>query len=837
MRALIVAIVVLWVGTASAQTAKFSLRDRPHAELPFVLQLGIDGFEESPTPELPKLEIAGATVTPLGVQPSGSRSITIINGRRVDDSRVQWVMQWRVVAASAGTLKIPAVTVKQGSKSATTQPADVTVDSIPTTGDMKIQLVLPDRPVFVGESVPVKIAWMFRAQPENDPVFSVPFAALDTFTVSAPPMPPNTRRAIKIPAGAKELEVPFEVDTVTEGGLEYTRLTATVYAAPRSSPPGGKLDIPPTSVVAGLQVGRRDFFGRADSRLLRAVDVPRSLVVKPLPETDRPPTFAGAVGEKFSINVTTSRSVVSLGEPVELEVTIKSDQRLDTLGLGKLDGPGRLPKDKFTAPAEPPTGELSADGKTKTFKVVAQVTGPATEIPALTFAYFDPTAAKYQTTASRPIALSVRGGSIVGANDVVVGNRRTTQQQTDDTSLVNADLALSSAAAAEDTPLGGTLLWVLVGALYAIPLGILGFRTWQLRTAESREEAGEVRNARKQVEALLDKAASMPAREVAGPLVAGMRELARVIGHPLDDRGLLAKIETEAFAPEAAGTPLSPDLRSDTAGLLRRWLGDERRTRGGKAAAAAIVIGTLFAGHDASADSLSDGRSAYQFAMEQTGDATGRKAAFARASAALGDAARANADRPELLADWGNAALGAGEVGVATLAFRRALALDPSNARARHNLAWLRGRLPERMQPTVAAGATDTLLFFHRWPRARRLLVGAVAFALAILLIVPWGSRRRRGGLLALSILALIVWVAMLGSLLLEDRHTDDAVVIDSVVLRAADSAGAPAALTEPLPRGAEVTILERRDRWSRIELASGTSGWVPDGAVERVIR
>jgi hypothetical protein len=77
---------------------------------------------------------------------------------------------------------------------------------------------------------------------------------------------------------------------------------------------------------------------------------------------------------------------------------------------------------------------------------------------------------------------------------------------------------------------------------------------------------------------------------------------------------------------------------------------------------------------------------------------------------------------------------------------------------------------------------------------------------------------------------------AMVGSLVLENRHADDAVVMDAVVLRAADSAGAPAALAEPLPRGVEVTILERRDSWTRVSLPGGTSGWLPDGAVEPVV-
>jgi hypothetical protein len=100
---------------------------------------------------------------------------------------------------------------------------------------------------------------------------------------------------------------------------------------------------------------------------------------------------------------------------------------------------------------------------------------------------------------------------------------------------------------------------------------------------------------------------------------------------------------------------------------------------------------------------------------------------------------------------------------------------------------------------------------------------------------VPWSGRRRRS-LAAVAAIPIAVWLAMLGSVLFEDRHEGDAVVMDAVTLRAADSAGAPAALSQPLPRGAEVEILERRSGWKRIQVANGTSGWVPDGAVETVL-
>ena len=805
---------------------------QPHVDVPFQLELTVDGFDEQPAPTLPKLELPNAMVTPLGATPNVSRSIQIVNGRRSDAVRVTWSLRWRVEVHKPGPLRVPATTVTQGAKTATAQAGDVSVSTVPVADDMKISLELPSRPVFIGETVPVTLIWTFRRQPQ-DQTFNVPMLSGDAFLASAPPTT-GQKRALPISAGAKELQLPFAIEQVDGSN----RLTATFYIAPRKA---GKVDIAPSSVVAALAVGRADFFGNAPSQMFRASDVARSLEVKALPESGRPTTFAGAVGDQFSIEVRTSRSVASLGEPVELVVKVKSNQLLDTLSLGKLDGEGRLPKDRFTVSAEPPTGELSDEGKTKTFRVTAQVTGPTTEIPALAFSYFDPARSTYQTIHSEPIALSVKGGTFVGAGDVVSGSpgkRTTAAAPADDISaLVPADLALSSLGAVDDKPLGGTVLWVLVGLLYAIPLAMLLARSYQLRTRGQREDAAEVRAARRKVEAILDKAAREPARDVAGALGGALRELARVLGISISSTGsdgaLFAKLETESFAPSAALAPLSNDVRSDAAGLLRRWLADARRVPN-KASAVAIVLVLLVAPH-ADAGPLEDGRAAYQQALEMSTDPTARKAAFARAAIALGDAARALPDRPELLTDWGNAALGAGDVATAALAFRRALALDGGNVRAQSSLTWLHSRQSDAFRP-AASGATDTLLFFHTWPRARKLIVGAAAFAIAILLLVPWAGRRRRG-LTGLAVIPFAVWLAMIASVVLEADHGDDGVVMDDVVMRAADSAGAPAALSQPLPRGIEVTVLERRDAWTRIRIANGTSGWVPGGSVERVAR
>ncbi|HET9627709.1 MAG TPA: BatD family protein, partial [Kofleriaceae bacterium] len=583
-------------GTARADepVAQFRLggRDTPHVGVAFALELIIEGFDEAPEPAPPKLELANATVSFVAAQPNVQRGIQIINGRRSDFSKVTWVMRWRVEPKKEGRMHIPAVTVTQGSKKVTTQPAETEVDTIPTTDSMKLQLTLPERPIFVGETVPVTLSWLFRNEPASDPQWSIPLMTTDAFTVSGPPVAPGTK-VLSFPAGAKELQLPYTVDQVDQGGARTNRLTTTFFLAPRKT---GKLEIPASAVVAAIAVGRADFFGNAPSRLFRATDVARTIEVKPLPETDKPANFAGAVGDQFAIDVQTSRSVVKLGEPVELAIRIKSNQRLDTLALGRIDGDGGLPKDKFVVPADPPTGELSEDGKTKTFKVTVQVTGPATAVPAIAFSYFDPTKTAYQTIHSEPIALSVAGGSVVGANDVVAvtpkpsagaagGNVLAT-----DTATFDGELALSSPGQEADRPLGGGLLWILIAVLHAVPLGVLLVRSWQLRTQGQREEAAEVRAARRKVEDLLDRAGSAPARDIAGPLAAALRDLARLLGRAVDDGGLLAKLETESFSQSASSVPLSTDLRSDAAGLLRRWTSKRPRTQPAAAAAALVVV-------------------------------------------------------------------------------------------------------------------------------------------------------------------------------------------------------------------------------------------------------
>ena len=85
--------------------------------------------------------------------------------------------------------------------------------------------------------------------------------------------------------------------------------------------------------------------------------------------------------------------------------------------MPSLNAEGLLPPAHFRVPAGDPTGEIERDAKRFT-AVVRVLDERVEEIPGLAYSWFDPKTQTYETTRSRPIALSVRSAQVVGAGDV-----------------------------------------------------------------------------------------------------------------------------------------------------------------------------------------------------------------------------------------------------------------------------------------------------------------------------------------------------------------------------------------------------------------------------------
>ena len=141
-------------------------------------------------------------------------------------------------------------------------------------------------------------------------------------------------------------------------------------------------------------------------------------MVKPFPLEGRPGSFAGAVGEGFSIEVAADRTVVRVGDPIGLTIALRGKGNLDNASLPPLSAEGGLNPDRFRLPEGDTPGKM-ADG-VKQFQISVRVTDESViEIPKLAYSWFDPETETYRTAHSKPIALRVMPAQVVSASDVV----------------------------------------------------------------------------------------------------------------------------------------------------------------------------------------------------------------------------------------------------------------------------------------------------------------------------------------------------------------------------------------------------------------------------------
>ena len=409
-----VALIASWAATG----AELSLSVDPdalHADMPFVLTLTAKGFEEEPTPDAPTLAIDGCAVTFLGVTPNVSSHIQIVNGRRSEWRDVSFSYRWRVVAAVAGRYSIPPLRVEQGDLEAQHAAATFEVGEVPATTDMVVRMSLPDRAVWVGETFDVAVEWLLGRDVESYE-FAVPLFQLDGANVESGAGGGET---VRFAAGARDIQLPLERSRVQENGRAYTRFA---FPARVTLNAPGTVDLEPIRVVARLAAGRaRDAFGFSRPRyeLFGASGQRRRLAVRPLPVAGQPDTFVNAIGTGFGIDVQASRTVVSVGEPIDLTIRLRGSGPLTGISLPPLGGPDALPAAHFGVPDDSPAGDVDDSGAKRFVVTVRVKSAEVREVPPIAFSYFDPSAGEYRTVESQPIALSVGASQVVGAADVV----------------------------------------------------------------------------------------------------------------------------------------------------------------------------------------------------------------------------------------------------------------------------------------------------------------------------------------------------------------------------------------------------------------------------------
>lgn len=196
-------------------------------------------------------------------------------------------------------------------------------------------------------------------------------------------------------------------------------------------------------------------------------------------------------------------------------------------------------------------------------------------------------------------------------------------------------------------------------------------------------------------------------------------------------------------------------------------------------------------------------------------------------------------DLATLRYNLGNAQYRLGRVGLAHLAYERALTLAPRHQDTRHNLRFLRGlseyRIQDKRNWYLRAG--DHVLRYFTENEvyllalvAYLLLAGSWAFVLFFRRGLPWGAVRK-GFLLAAGIAAFLAFA----------KNVQMHVIRDAIVLeREMEVRYGPSdtdRVAFRLGEGLKVHVVDRREDWSRILLVNGESGWVRDHEIGLVHR
>jgi hypothetical protein len=270
------------------------------------------------------------------------------------------------------------------------------------------------------------------------------------------------------------------------------------------------------------------------------------------------------------------------------------------------------------------------------------------------------------------------------------------------------------------------------------------------------------------------------------------------------------------------------------------------------AAAGALPAPAAEAGGSA-ASLFAEGSTAFDaaraYAAEHPADHAEVARRYRAAAESFAAAWRAGAASTEVFTNAANGYYFAGDVGDAVLFYRRALAVDPGNRRARQALDHIRSTLPIRKEAGgAAASIVRSLFFWHEGMgfRARWLAFLACHIgAFALLAVSLW--RRRPFRLLGFILLAPAL--ALLGSLVadgLGGSLRDDGVVIVEVEGREGDGSMYSRSHSRPFPPGTEVDILAERpagaggvgsaEPWLIVRLLDGSESFVPAGTVARVL-
>jgi BatD DUF11 like domain len=383
----------------------------------------------SAEPSVPMVD--GLEITPVGQQ----SSMQVING--AVSAEVRYVYQ--VTPNRVGSFTIPAIGQAGGGS---TQPIAFRVERVPSgqnartsgpgnsslpaprvtqaqddsgSADFKgqpafLRVVLPKRELTVGELVPVELKACFPAGMSAS-LNGLPMLTGGAFALNKLGENPEQTREIIDGRPYNVITWSSALSAIQAGDYPMNLELPVMVRVQEKGKRGGHN---PVKDFFGDELPfddsvLDDFFGQVTEKPLALHSDGTLVKIQPLPLQGRPADFSGAVG-KFDVSAEASVARAVTGDPITLKMKIIGQGNFDRVTTNGLASSAAWKGYQPNARFEPSDSDGFTGTKTFEQAIVPRQSG-STEIPAVSFSYFDPETRSYVTKTTGPIPIEVAPGS------------------------------------------------------------------------------------------------------------------------------------------------------------------------------------------------------------------------------------------------------------------------------------------------------------------------------------------------------------------------------------------------------------------------------------------
>lgn len=158
-----------------------------------------------------------------------------------------------------------------------------------------------------------------------------------------------------------------------------------------------------------------DPFGRGETIEYLAKSNTARIEVLPLPESGKPESFRGAVGN-FDFNIFLDKSETVTNEPISIKMTISGRGNIKLLELPSFDLPTGFERYDPKINEQINRSGIISGQREAEFLFVPRISG-IREIKPIEFSYFDPAKKNYVTLKSQPLTITIKQGDETYSSD------------------------------------------------------------------------------------------------------------------------------------------------------------------------------------------------------------------------------------------------------------------------------------------------------------------------------------------------------------------------------------------------------------------------------------